>query len=436
MKIAVIGAGFTGLVAAYNLLKHGHDVAIFEKDEKPGGLAMGFGNKDWNWSLEKHYHHFFTNDKFALSLAREIGQNIIIKKPKTSVFVENRIYQLDSPISAITFPCLTITEKLRMAAVLGLIRYNPFWKPLEKITAHKFLYKTMGERSYRMLWEPMLVGKFGNFAKDISMSWFWARIKKRTTRLSYPEGGFLEMANKLAEKIKEKGGRVYFNTEVTDVIARNPAQRDDEAISIKVDCHASTKTFHFDKVIVTIPSFLFLKIAKDLPIDYQNKLKNLKSLGAINLVLRLKEPFLKNGTYWLNICDKNYPFLAVVEHTNFIDKKYYNNEHLVYIGNYLPIDHPHFKMTKEELLKIYTPYLKRINPNFSRGTGYCFAVELFSSPFAQPVIPANYSKFMPLHETPFKNVFLANIDQVYPWDRGVNYAVEMGKKIAKIIQKD
>ena len=31
------------------------------------------------------------------------------------------------------------------------------------------------------------------------------------------------------------------------------------------------------------------------------------------------------------------------------------------------------------------------------------------------------------------NVFLANIQQVYPWDRGTNYAVELGQKAAKLI---
>lgn len=60
MKIAIIGAGFTGLSAAYQLLKQGHKVTIFEKDSQPGGLAVGYQEKKWDWTLEKHYHYWFT----------------------------------------------------------------------------------------------------------------------------------------------------------------------------------------------------------------------------------------------------------------------------------------------------------------------------------------------------------------------------------------
>lgn len=156
----------------------------------------------------------------------------------------------------------------------------------------------------------------------------------------------------------------------------------------------------------------------------------LKGLGAINLILRLKQPFLQDGTYWLNICDKKSPIMAIVEHTNFMDKKHYNNEHIVYLGNYLPQDHPYMHLTADELLKIYDPYLRKINPN------YKFSIinyKLFTVPFAQPIIPVDYSKIMPPFETPLKNVYLANIQQVYPWDRGTNYAVELGMRVSKII---
>ena len=61
--------------------------------------------------------------------------------------------------------------------------------------------------------------------------------------------------------------------------------------------------------------------------------------------------------------------------------------------------------------------------------------QLFKTPFSQPIIPINYSKIMPPFETPLKNVYLTNIQQVYPWDRGTNYAVELGQKIAKIVSE-
>lgn len=432
MKIGIIGAGFTGLSSAYYLSKRNHDVTIFEKDNNPGGLAIGFkpacrrpGNNEWQWSLEKHYHHFFTNDKSALKLLKEIHHQVIIKRPKTSIYIKNNFYQLDSPIHLLKLNALTMIERLRMGFVLGILRYNPFWQQLEGINADSFLNKTMGKNAYEKIWKPQLYNKFGKYAKDISLAWFWARIKKRTPSLVYPIGGFSEFAQNITKKIEQKGGKFYYNASVEKI------EHKEDKIYLSISGQA---TLNFDKVIVTLPSFLFTKITPQLPEEYIEKLNNLKGLGAINLVLRLKKQFLKDNTYWLSICDKNSPIMAVVEHTNFIDKKYYNNEHLVYLANYLPSDDPRMKMTAVKLLELYTPYLKKINPNFQPSSAsWRINFQLFKTPFAQPIIPINYSKLMPSFETPLKNIYLANIQQVYPWDRGTNYAIELGEKIAKII---
>lgn len=423
MKIAIIGAGFTGLSSAHELAKNGHKVVVFEKDNYPGGLAVGYKEKEWTWFLEKHYHHWFTNDKSVLDLAKEISFNVITKRPKTSVFLDDDIYQLDSPMNVLTFPRMTLFDRLRMASVIGFLRFNPYWKILEGIKTDRFLKKTMGINAYQKIWEPQLKNKFGSYASDISLSWFWARIKKRTSSLSYPEGGFLKFSRALVNKIEKKGGEFHFNTEVKE-IKRNIK------LSVNYVLNAKRYALNFDAVIVTLPSFFFVKIAPNLPESYKKRLLSLKGLGAINLILRLKRQFLRDGTYWLSICDKKSPITAIVEHTNFMDKKYYNNEHIVYLGNYLPFNHEFMKLDAHELLKIYDPILRKINSNYALNSiGYT----LFKVPFAQPIIPINYSKILPPFETPLKNVYLANIQQVYPWDRGTNYAIELGKKVAKFI---
>lgn len=436
MKIAIVGAGLTGLSAAFELVKKGDDITVFEKDSEPGGLAIGYrpashgkqgvagGEESWKWSLEKHYHHWFTNDQFILNLAKEIGHRVIVKRPKTSVFVKGNIYQLDSPLAVLSFPLLTVFERLRMSIVIGFLKFNPFWKPLEKYKASVVLPILMGKKSYEMIWEPLFVNKFGKFADNISLAWFWARITKRTPSLAYPKGGFLSFANNLVEQIEEKGAKVLFETEILELSESGKILIQHKTSDGKI------KEDYFDKAIVTTPSFLFLKIAPTLPKSYKESLGKLKGLGATNLLLRLKKPFFKNSTYWLNICDKNAPVMAVVEHTNFMDKINYNNEYLLYLGNYREISDEYFSMTKEQMLKKFIPYLKKINSDFYKNIiGY----ELFKAPFAQPVIPINYSKIIPKFNTPFKNVFLANIEQVYPWDRGTNYAVELGQKVADIV---
>lgn len=424
MKIGIIGAGFTGLTAGYSLSKSGHDVTIFEKDSSPGGLAIGYKEPKWDWTLEKHYHHWFTNDDHILSLANEVESEVLIKRPKTSVFVDGNIYQLDSPASVLRFPKLSPIDRIRMSAVIGTLKFDPFWKPLERYNAATLLPKLMGEKPYKMIWEPMLVNKFGKFADDISLAWFWARIYKRTSSLAYPKGGFLTFAETLVGKYKSLGGKIHFNSEI------NKLTSFDTKTIMEITRDKKTEQHIFDRTIVTTPSPLFLKIAPQLPESYTASLKKLKSLGAINLVLRLNKPFFEDNTYWLSVCDLKSPVMAIVEHTHFMNKKHYNNENLVYLGNYLPRDHKYFSMSEEEILNAYDSFLKTLNKNY-RST--IIGMKAFKAPFAQPIIPVNYSHMIPPMETPLKNVFLANIEQVYPWDRGTNYAVELGKKVANII---
>ncbi len=425
MNIGIIGAGFTGLAAGYYLGKKGHRVTIFEKDGYPGGLAVGYQEKKWEWSLERHYHHWFTNDKRVLELAAEIGHAVEIKRPKTSSFVDGKIFQLDSPISLLQFPEVSVLNRLRMGVSLSLLRYNPVWLPLEKFKAIDYLKLTMGKDGYEKIWEPLMTNKLGEYAASVSLAWFWARVYKRTPNLAYPEGGFLKFAEHLQNVIEKQGGKFYYNAEVTKL-----ESVEQPTVSYKLNNKSSIINNKFDSIIVTLPSFLFAKITPQLPTSYTDRLKDLKGIGAMNLILRLKKPFLPDNTYWLNMCDKNSPILAIVEHTNFMDKKHYNNENIIYLGNYMQTGDPRFKMDSEELLKLYDPWLAKINPSYKKTL---IDAKVFKAPFAQPIITPNYSRRIPKILTPLANVFLANIEQVYPWDRGTNYAVELGKKVSEKI---
>lgn len=422
MKIGIIGAGFTGLAAAYHLAKDGHEVTIFEKDTSPGGLAVGYQEKNWDWPLERHYHHWFSNDRAVLNLAKEIGHPVLTKRINTSVYLDNKFYQLDSPQKILAFPKLSLFDRLRMGFALGLLKINPFWKPLEKVRAIDVLPNVMGKKAWNLLWWPQLKNKMGKYAESISLVWFWTRITKRTPSVCYPEGGFLNFAKHLAQEIEKLNGKVLLNTEAMGI-------QDRDMVLVKVKDKKTEKTYQFDRVIVTLPSFLFVKLSKGLPDEYINSLAKLRGLSATNLVLRLKKPFLPDTIYWASICELNCPVMAIIEHTHFMDKRHYDNENIMYIGNYALTDDK-LDWDKEKILKLYDPLLLKINSDYKKNL---IDYTLFKAPFAQPIVPTNYSKLIPKMTTPLPHVFLANIEQVYPWDRGTNYAVELGEKVAKLI---
>jgi protoporphyrinogen oxidase len=401
MKIAVIGGGMTGLTAAYELTQRGHAVTLFEKEKTLGGLAAGFKQPGWNWHLEGAYHHLFTNDHAIIELINELGitDKLIVKRPITGTYWQGKSYHLDSPSSLLAFPGLSHGDKLRTGLLLGALKINPFWKPLESITAKKLFVTVGGNHAWETLWEPLMIGKFGNFAETIAASWLWARIKKRTPSLCYIAGGFHTLIDALAKSITKNGGKILTSTAVSSI-----------------------QTLPFDKILITVPTPIALKLIPNLSLTIPH-------LHAQTLILETKEPILKD-TYWLNITDRSFPFLAVVAHTNFMDKKHYGGNHLTYFGNYLPEGHPYLFMTKEQLLKIFLPFIKHVSLHSPFSILHSY---LFNGPFAQPVHQLHYSKIAPKLETPIPGVYLANLDSIYPWDRGTNYAVELGKQAALAI---
>ncbi len=412
MKIAIVGAGFTGLTAAYKLSQKGYEVTVFEKEKELGGLASAFKLPEWQWPLEKHYHHWFQNDFSVINLIKELKltKKLFFPKSLTSIYYQNKIYPFNTPFQILSFTPLSFFDRLRLGIVSLYFKLlpPPIAQTLEKATAYEFIPKYFGQSCFEIVWKPLLEGKFSSYAKIVNMAWFWARIKKRTPKLGYIEGGYQTIIDALAKKIKEKKGKILLGRTFNKKLSSS-----------------------FDKVIVTAPSTAFINMFPQLPKSYLQNIKSIPHLHALNLLLLSKDKFL-DRTYWLNITDRNFPFIGVIEHTNMINPKYYAGNHLIWVANYLPENHSYLKMSAQQLFNVYLPYLQRINPAFNFKSGIK-NLKLFYGPFAQPVFPINYSKIKPEFKTPLPNVYLANMDMVYPWDRGTNYAVELGAQVAKKI---
>jgi len=128
------------------------------------------------------------------------------------------------------------------------------------------------------------------------------------------------------------------------------------------------------------------------------------------------------------------PFVGVIEHTNYVPPSEYQGRHLIYVTNYLERDAPQYHMTASELLALYAPYLKRINPTFSED--WIEKPIVLRAEAGQPVITCNYSQRLPEHRTSLQGLYLANTLQIYPEDRGVNYSVRLGQTASRIVDED
>jgi protoporphyrinogen oxidase len=427
MKIAIIGAGFGGMAAAYDLKKAGHDVTMYESADFVGGLASGFREPHWGWSVEKFYHHWFASDNHMLGLIEELGwkDKVLFPRPLTVMYHRGKFYPFDSILKALLFPGLGFgLDKIRFGFVGLFLRFTDNWKALEQATADAWMMKWAGRRVYEKMWKPLLIGKFGPFYRDVNMAWMWARIKARTTRLGTFEGGFQNFANLFANKIREQGVEIRLGAKVESI------KREQDRLWVRSDGKAET----YDRVLVTTSPNLMAKLSPDLPEQYLKGLLELKSMGAVVMVLSLKHQLSKEGYYWFNLPkEEGYPFLALVEHTNFISREHFGGDHIVYAGDYLEAGHTYFSMSDDELLEHFVPALKKFNPEFSRD--WVKKVWVFKTNYAQPVPLVNHSKNIPSIETPIEGLYFASMSQVYPWDRGTNFAVEIGRRAARLMMK-
>jgi protoporphyrinogen oxidase len=298
---------------------------------------------------------------------------------------------------------------------------------LEGVTAREWLIQTCGEEVFRIVWEPLLVGKFGPYADQVSAVWFWKKIALRGSSrssdgrevLAYYRGGFAALADSIGAKVRQQGGDIRLNTRVTGI------ESDKGRVTAVRTEH---ETIPVDGVLATpaLPLIADL-IESHVPKDYTAQLKRVRYLANICLVLELDRSL--SDTYWLNVADPNFPFVGVIEHTNFEPPESYGGRHIVYLSKYLPAEDALYTMSDDEVLEFSLPHLQRMFPEFNRK--WLLGHHVWRADYAQPIMEKHYSKMMPAVETPLENLFISTMAQVYPEDRGTNYAIREGRAVAR-----
>ena len=423
-SINIVGAGFTGLSLGYYLAKAGWKVNIFEKDAEPGGLAGSFKVEGEN--LEKFYHHWFTNDLHIMNLIKELDceDHIVIRPTRTGMYYANNFFKLSSPLDLLKFNPLSLINRIRLGFVVLAVRIVNDWKKLEDITAKDWLIKICGKQGYTVVWEPLLKGKFGRYAETVSAVWFWNKLKLRggsrgekgKENLAYYKGGFASLAESVANKIIEFGGTINYNTEVSAV-------NGDSAIIL-----ADGRVLTADKTVLTTPLPITAKILESsVEPKYIDQIKQIQYIGNICLTLELNRSL--SEIYWLNVNDPGFPFVGIIEHTNFEPVESYKGRHIVYLSKYLPTDETLYNMTEEAFFEYAIPFIQRMFPDFNKD--WVLDYHVWKEAYSQPLVTKHYSKIIPDFKTPLNGVYINTMAQIYPEDRGTNYAVREGKLMAE-----
>jgi protoporphyrinogen oxidase len=427
--VVVIGAGFAGLSAAWELVQRGLRVTVCEADDEVGGLAGSFPVGETR--LEKFYHHWFTSDTHVLDLVRELGREdqVLHRATRTGMYFAHQFFRLSTPADVLRFTPLSLVGRVRLGLLALRARRVGEWQELEDLTAEEWLIRLGGREVYDVVWRPLLKGKFGQYADEISAVWFWNKLKLRGGSrgrggeevLAYYKGGFAALASQLANEICARGGMIRLESPVTALRVE-----DGRITGVEID-HAPIAA---DAVLATpaLPIVADLVEPHTSP-EYVSSLRRIQYLANICIVLELDRSL--SDTYWLNVNDPGFPFVGVIEHTNFEPPETYQGRRLVYLSRYLPETEELYSMADEEVVRYCLDHLQRMFPALTPD--WILGAHVWRARYAQPIVVRRYSKLIPPVETPLPGLFLSSMAQVYPEDRGTNYAIREGRAAGRRI---
>ena len=345
------------------------------------------------------------------------------------MFYANRFYKLSNPIDVLRFKPLSVIDRIRLGMLVFKVRKIELSRELEALTAESWLKQIAGLEVYRVVWEPLLRGKFGEYASKVSAAWMWNKLKLRgssrrgagSEELAYFRGGFITLAEMLAQFVRDSGGTV---------VTAHPAValhvQDGRVKSVQ----SGEELFDVDAVIAT-PALPIIADLLEPHVDsaYAERLRKIEYLANVCLVLQLDRSL--SDLFWVNVNDPSFPYVGIIEHTNFDDSKYYGHRHIVYLSRYLPADAEFYHWQAQKVLEFSMPHIQRMFPEFREE--WVLRYDVWRTRYAQPIVTPCYSSIIPEVTTPIDNCFISTMAQVYPEDRGTNYAVRDGRKVAGLV---
>lgn len=408
MRIGIIGAGISGLSAALYLRRLGHEVDVFQRENDLGGLIATF---DFAGTRIEHFYHFLcATDDGYFQLAKELGLSDKIRFPagRTGFYYMGKRYGFTTALDLLRFTPIPFTQRLRFGLFAMEARVREEWAQLDELTAKPWLIDRLGQRTYEVVWEPLLALKFGRFHDRISAAWVWHRIHrvaKSKGSLGYLEGGTPLLLETLLARLAALGVRIHPGKPVAAILANEHG-----AVSgLRLD---DGTTHACDHVVSTVPLSVLAKLLPPGWESYAAALRQVEYIGVACLSLKLKRRI--SPYFWLNVHDNRAPFNGIIEYTN-LNPMDAGAGHIVYIPYYVPTDHPIYRMDDATLFQQSWDALKQITPGLTDE--HLIAHHIARAPFAQAITPTGFLKILPSQDAPLAGLHLLDSVFLYPEDR-------------------
>ncbi len=422
-RFAVLGAGPMGLMAAMELLKRGHQVDIYERDDRIGGMSATF---DFDGlEIERYYHFICKTDYPLFELLDELKLSHTLRWTDTKMgfYFNGRLYKWGTPFALLGFDGLDIISKARYALHVMYTKSIKDWSGLDKVSATGWIRKWVGQRAYDVLWKSLFELKFFEHTEQLSAAWIGTRIKRvglsrknlMQETMGYLEGGSATILRAMEQYILDRGGRIHLKAGIDRVVTR-----DGRVTGIMVG-GAELPT---DAVLSTAPIQYVPRIAPDLPKAFSDRIDAIKNIPVACVILKLSEPLSEN--FWMNINDPTIEIPGVIEYSNLNR----TSTSIVYAPYYMPKTHPKWGWSNEELIEEVLGYFVKLNPSFTRErvlASHCHRYE-----FAQTICPPGFYEMLPSMKTPIDGLYMADTSYYYPEDRSISESLKVAQDLAQV----
>ncbi len=420
-KIMILGGGLSGLAAALKLKKANNNLDITLLEKKPffGGLAASFKHKEYE--IPYFYHHIIESNHLTKEYLKkyELLKGCKWSPIKMAIGNKGKLFNINSIKGLLTYNGLSLWGKFRFGlfGLYVIFLMNPS-KLDGKLNAEKWLSKYAGkEVTKKIFYNLQARNKFNIPLSDISAKQLANRLNEKEIydKFTYPKKGLNKLIDGMVNDAKKLGIKVLDNVNIKKINLKTK--------KIEYKKMRKREKENYDILINTIPVQEFSKIS-NLPTEYNKKMNSVKYCPAVVIIFGT-EKFLDKKHYWINLFNEQ-PHI-IMQHSILCDKYPWKVSWILrYGGSEEDLDKSD-KQIKEEYFKSLKKYFPSVKIKWAK---------VFREKYGEPIYDKNYSKYMPHHRTPVKDLYMSGIQVTYPKIRNMNIALKSGENVAKIVLKD
>ena len=423
-NFAVIGSGTMGLMSSIDLLRAGHAVDVYERDDRIGGMSASF---DFDGlQIERYYHFVCRTDDPLFALLDELKLSHTLKWTDTKMgyFIDGTLYKWGTPFALLSFPKMGLVSKVRYALHVMYTKGITDWTALDKRNAVQWIQGWIGRKAWDVLWERTFRLKFFEYTDNLSASWIGTRIKRIALSrrnlfnesLGYIEGGSATVLDGMSAEVRRLGGRVHVSSGVEEVVSADGAV---------TGVRTGGEFRPFGAVLSTAPIQYVPGFVPGLPAAFADGIRRLQNIPVACVILKLRHAVSEN--FWMNISDASIDIPGVIEYSN-LNPGTHEGEHILYAPFYMPKTHPKWSLPNDALIDEVVGYLGKLNPHFR--SDWVLARHCHRYEFAQAICPPGFQAMLPPMRTPLIGFFMADTAYYYPEDRSISESLQVGSRLA------